>query len=253
MIPLSTLLQGISRVLAGDVEGGDAYLRASVAAAENFSGPHHPIAVAERALVAISRGRWEEAELLAEEARALLREAGLEESTMAGPLVCAVQARVSVHGGDVDAARRQATRAQRLRPWLSYALPYIAAQARLELTRVHLALGDVAGARTVMREVDEILERRPALGAIVTEAAELRNQLTTEARPKGQPSASALTNAELRLLPMLATHLNYRQIAQELYVSHNTVRTQVTSIYRKLDATSRAEAVTRAREGGLLE
>ena len=49
---------------------------------------------------------------------------------------------------DVPAARRQLVNAQRLRHLLTYALPYLAVQARTELTRVHLALADLASART---------------------------------------------------------------------------------------------------------
>jgi LuxR family maltose regulon positive regulatory protein len=252
MIPLTGLLQGVARVLSGDLESGDAFLEDSVAAGEDFSGPHHPIAVAERSLLAIKRADWDQAALLAHEARTLLRDSGLDQSTMAAPLVCAVQARVLLHRGDAEAAREQALCAQRLRPWLSYAIPYVAAQARMELTRVYLALGDAAGARTLMREVDEILEHRPRLGTIVDEAQGLRSQLANE-RHNGSRGASTLTAAELRLLPMIATHLHYREIAQELYLSHNTVRTQSSSIYRKLGVSSRAEAVARAREIGLIE
>jgi LuxR family maltose regulon positive regulatory protein len=53
----------------------------------------------------------------------------------------------------------------------------------------------------------------------------------------------------LRLLP---TRLSLREIGSELYVSQNTVKTHVRSIYRKLAASSRADAVARARELGLL-
>jgi len=49
---------------------------------------------------------------------------------------------------------------------LRYSLPYFAVQARIELARVHLALADLAGARTLMREVDELLRRRPGLGTM---------------------------------------------------------------------------------------
>jgi hypothetical protein len=66
--------------------------------------------------------------------------------------------------GKEPAARRQLANAQRLRHWLTCALPYLAVQARIRLIRVHLALGDLAGAPTLMREVDELLRRRPALG-----------------------------------------------------------------------------------------
>ena len=68
-----------------------------------------------------------------------------------------------------------------------------------------------------------------------------------------QVGASALTVAELRLLPLLSTHLSFPEIAAELFLSRSTVKTQVLSIYRKLGASSRNRAVSRARELGLLE
>jgi LuxR family maltose regulon positive regulatory protein len=52
--------------------------------------------------------------------------------------------------------------------------------------------------------------------------------------------------------PLLATHLTFREIGQRLYLSHNTVRTQAISIYRKLGASSRGQAVQRVQETGLL-
>ena len=65
--------------------------------------------------------------------------------------------------------------------------------------------------------------------------------------------ASTLTAAELRLLPLLTTHLSFREIAARLFVSRNTVKTQAISIYRKLDASSRSEAIERAAELGLVD
>ena len=64
--------------------------------------------------------------------------------------------------------------------------------------------------------------------------------------------ASPLTAAELRLLPYLQTHLTIRDIAERLFVSRNTVNSQVSSIYRKLGVSSRDEAVQRATATGLL-
>ena len=62
-----------------------------------------------------------------------------------------------------------------------------------------------------------------------------------------------LTGAELRLLPLLATHLSLPQIGAELFLSPHTVKSQAISIYRKLGVSSRRQAVTCARESGLLE
>jgi len=59
--------------------------------------------------------------------------------------------------------------------------------------------------------------------------------------------------AELRLLPLLTTHLSFREIAERLYVSRNTVKSQAISVYRKLDASSRSEAIERAVALGLVD
>jgi LuxR family maltose regulon positive regulatory protein len=167
-------------------------------------------------------------------------------------LVCAVQARAALHGGDVPAARQQLVRAQRLRPLLTYVIPHLAVQARIELTRAHLAVADLAGARTLMREIDELLKRRPDLGTLTGEAQALRARLSKERSPS-VPGASSLTAAELRILPLLTTHLSGPEIAAELFVSVHTVKSQQASLYRKLGVASRSEAVARSREVGLLE
>ncbi len=65
-------------------------------------------------------------------------------------------------------------------------------------------------------------------------------------------SAYGLTRAELRTLQYLPTHLSFREIGERLFLSANTVKTQARAVYRKLDATSRAETVQKAREAGLL-
>jgi LuxR family maltose regulon positive regulatory protein len=135
---------------------------------------------------------------------------------------------------------------------MTYAIPHIAVQARIELTRVHIALSDMAGAKTLMREIDGLLRRRPGLGVMADEARALRLTLSME-RGRSIPGASALTTAELRLLPVLTTHLPFPEIAAELLLSPNTVKTQAASLYRRLGVTSRAQAVARARELGLLE
>ena len=54
------------------------------------------------------------------------------------------------------------------------------------------------------------------------------------------------------MLRYLPTDLSGPEIAGELYVSHNTVRTHITHLYGKLGTHTRAEAVARARALGLL-
>jgi LuxR family maltose regulon positive regulatory protein len=63
----------------------------------------------------------------------------------------------------------------------------------------------------------------------------------------------SLTEAERRLLPYLATHLTFPEIASRLFISRNTVKSEAISLYRKLGASSRSEAIERAVDVGLLE
>jgi ATP/maltotriose-dependent transcriptional regulator MalT len=72
-------------------------------------------------------------------------------------------------------------------------------------------------------------------------------------RDSSAPGASSLTGAELRLLPLLSTHLSFPEIAGEFSLSSNTIKSQAMSIYQKLGASSRSQAVARSRELGLLE
>jgi LuxR family maltose regulon positive regulatory protein len=55
------------------------------------------------------------------------------------------------------------------------------------------------------------------------------------------------------LLPLLSTHLSAPEIAEELFLSLHTIKSQMRSIYRKLGVSSRNQAITGARELGLLE
>ena len=69
----------------------------------------------------------------------------------------------------------------------------------------------------------------------------------------GAIGASSLTAAELRLVPLLSTHLTFPQIGERLFISRNTVKSHAISIYQKLGVSSRSEAIERLREIGLVE
>ena len=101
----------------------------------------------------------------------------------------------------------------------------------------------------VLGQIRDILQQRPDLGVLPALAGELQSGL---AKIKAVAvGASSLTAAELRLLPLLSTHLSFREIGERLHLSSNTVKTQAYSVYRKLGVSSRSGAVTRTRELGL--
>jgi LuxR family transcriptional regulator, maltose regulon positive regulatory protein len=245
--PAAQALQGLARVLCGDPEGADAFFEECSSIGEIGSVDTRTALLCERCLLAMARNQWGQAETFAAEARAVLLRARAED-----PFVSAVAARIAVQRGEAPAARRELVTAQRLRHLLTYATPHLAVQARMELIRVHLALADLAGARTLMGEIDEVLRRRPGLGTLVGEVKTLRGRLAAEHGPS-VPGASTLTAAELRLLPLLATHLSVPEIAPELFLSPHTIKSQMKSIYRKLGSSSRTQTVSQARDLGLLE
>jgi LuxR family transcriptional regulator, maltose regulon positive regulatory protein len=248
----SILFLGLAHLMGGEPDQAD--LIFENAAAEGQAGGAAIgacVALAERSLLAISRDAWDLARQYLSEARSVARDAKLEDYPPI-TLLHAVAARMALHDASLPRAREELTRAQRLRPGLTYALPHLAVQARIELARVHLALSDFAAARTLLREADELLSRRPGLGVFARQAGDLRAELS-HARGSAELGASALTAAELRLLPMLSTHLSFPEIAGELFLSRNTIKSEAHAIYRKLGASSRSQAVTRAQKLGLLE
>jgi LuxR family maltose regulon positive regulatory protein len=133
----------------------------------------------------------------------------------------------------------------------TYVAPWFAVSALLELARAYLAISDPTGARLVVREAEQVIRKRPHLGTLTTDLLKMRQQLAGASATL--VGASALTNAELRLLPLLPTYLSFVEIGDRLGISRHTVKTQAMSIYGKVEATSRGEAVERAIELGLLE
>ena len=129
-------------------------------------------------------------------------------------------------------------------------LPYHAVRQRLQLAKVYLAIADLGTVHQLLREID-ILAHRPALGTLVEEVKDFRIGLASSAvsKPAG---ALPLTPAELRLLPYLQTHLTANKIAERLFLSSHTVKTEIKAIYRKLGVSSRNDAVQRATAIGLL-
>ena len=174
------------------------------------------------------------------------------EATVLHVLVHALSSRAALHAGDRDAARQDADRADELALLLTPVLPWLSAIAGLELVRTHAALGDADRGRLALRRVADVLRARPGFAALVQEMEELDARVRALAEPEGR-WATSLTRAELRLLPLLATHLSFREIGQRLFVSRNTVKTQAISIYRKFGVSSRSEAIARAADLGLLD
>ena len=236
--------------LEGDLDRADElFARACDEATAGGVAPFVALIQATRGNVAIERDDWAEAERLAAQAMQIVDEGGFEDYWTSA-LVYAWAARVAVHRGEVEEARDLVLHAARLRPLLTYALPIVSVHALVQLARAYLALADSAGALTALRQINDIRQFRRELGPIMRDVDDLRSKLDLL---KGEMlGASSLTTAELRVLPLLATHLSLAEISQRLFVSRNTIKTQTVSIYRKLGVSTRNETIRRMVEVGLV-
>ncbi len=243
-------LQGVAQLLRGDADLADAtFTHAEALAVDAGAFPVASVAVAERAVAAIERGDWAEADALSARAVTIVRDGHLGDY-MPSALVYAVAARTAAHRGDMAQAQLWLAHATRLRPQLNYAIPFLAVQALVELACTYLSLADASGARMVLREAADVLRLRPDLGVLAERVAGLRT--TLDSFDAGAVGASSLTKAELRLVPLLSTHLSFPEIGERLHISRHTVKTQAVSLYRKLGVSSRSEAIDCLDKIGLL-
>jgi LuxR family maltose regulon positive regulatory protein len=242
--------EGISYLLEDDPDRAYPILARALDVAAHFGAPPlTALILAQQCSAAALRGAWAEITPLAERAVAIVQDGHLDDY-WSSALVYAWAARAALHQGDVAQGRLYLGRASRLRPLLSYLLPVVSLQALFEMAHSYIALADPAGAAAVLTQVRGILQQRPDLGVLPALADRLQARLATiEAHAVGP---TALTAAEMRLLPLLSTHLPVPGIAAELFLSPHTVKSEMRSIYRKLGATTRTQAVTRSRELGLL-
>jgi LuxR family maltose regulon positive regulatory protein len=246
------VLAGIASLLLRDDERAHSLFVDAARLGEGTGSTYAAVvALAEQALIVMGRYEYAAAQDLVEHALSLVDEERLWDYTPTA-ILSAAGAHLALHQGDGERAQSHLANAERLLPQLTYALPHLAVQTRLELASAHLALADARGAEALLREINAIMRHRPDLGVLGDRLTTLRTRLAAIADPSAA-WASSLTVAELRLLPLLTTHLSFREIGERLYVSRNTVKTQAISTYRKLGASSRSEAVTRAAELGLVE
>ena len=204
------------------------------------------------AAVEYELGDIAKAQTLIKRAVDVMREHGLEEHPYAA-FVYILLGRLQSRGGDaaecIAAIERGVGLADRINAW------YMATYGLLVLAELRHR-DNPASARRLIARARAILQDLSAADA-TTRARVERAERVLELRPRrrniGEPAPYwELSERELTVLRLLSSKLTWREIASELYVSLNTVKTHGRSIFRKLGVASRPEAVTRARELGLL-
>ncbi len=207
-------------------------------------------ALAWQGLLALLADDWAGAAPLFERTADLVVLNGLDRLTTSAPSVTVValfhatqgrreQARVSL-----ATARRLTADARRIAPWFTVAGPLLQARAAI-------LLGEGALARTLCVEARTHMTRELS-GTVLTDLLADTEAMLRTIQSEGI-AASAITAAELRVLQFLPSRLTFQQIGEHLFLSQTTVKTHAMSIYRKLGATSRDDAVSRALALGLVE
>jgi LuxR family transcriptional regulator, maltose regulon positive regulatory protein len=234
-----------------DAERADAILADAALESERARATDaRALAAGQRAMLALARGDHGAAAEHAVAARRLVRE-GLLVDYPTSALSLAASARVLLRRGQWEHAREDMLGAELLLGSLG-AMPWLAVETRLELAQAYVALRDADAARELTRDAGRILRRHGSLGVLSSLAARVRREIDA-VRGDGDIAGSGLTAAELRLLPLLATHLSFREIGDRLFVSRNTIKTQAISVYRKLGVSSRSEAIRRADDLGIID
>lgn len=196
--------------------------------------------------VHVLRGDVTGGEQLAQEALAVARAQQLEEHPPSQQVHVALGAALHARG-ELEAAEEEFERAAALAHRGGDRIEN--AHALVWLARVRADQGDLSGARTALDAANSFTTGGSAHQRVV---AALEQELATAPGRRPPPENEALSDAELRVLRLFPSDLSYREMARHLYVSLNTVRTHSQRIRRKLAVSTRAEAVTRARELGLI-
>jgi LuxR family maltose regulon positive regulatory protein len=245
------LFEGMALRLADNRRGARERLETGARRGVALAPVAQALCLAQLALLAIDEGDWDEAESRTAIARAQVDRVGLDDFPLMA-LVFAASAAVHAHTSRPQTSERDARNADRLLPALEAFTPWYGAQCRIALAWAALRLGDTARTQRLLGEAARGLRELPSGTAAHVSLAACREQMALAIAARAS-DAEQLTTAELRVLQFLPTHLSFPEIADELYVSRNTVKTHVRAVYRKLTATSRSEAVEHAREAGLLD
>ena len=200
-------------------------------------------ALARRSLVAGELGRVDQQTLFAGEALKITQERGLEE--VATDVFVAVGASLEAQGKPLEALSSFERAAAIERPT---GRPSLLALALIRQARLLQAMDRREDAAAAIEEARATIDSCADPRMLAQWLAALERPARTR-RPNDD---AALSKRELAILRMLTSTLSERDIGRELYLSHNTIHSHTRSIYRKLGASSRTEALANARELGLV-
>ncbi|MFA9563507.1 MAG: LuxR C-terminal-related transcriptional regulator, partial [Acidimicrobiales bacterium] len=242
---LAALVIGLARAMKGDLDGATPFLEEAGDRRDPSTGAY---ALAELAVVQLTLGKPELAVETADRACKIIAAEGLEDIFIAAT-ADAASALATLATGDERSARTSLRRSVRPMQSAGSAMPMDAMHTHLLLAEVALELGENRVAGTHLEGASQIAAAIADTGIMSDRLAELAGRL-----PPSDDIADEepeFTERELEVITLLPTGLTTREIGEELFLSRNTIKTYLRRIYRKLDASSRDEAVETARQLGL--
>jgi LuxR family transcriptional regulator, maltose regulon positive regulatory protein len=244
-------LEGVARHLAGDRARARELLQEGAHRAAVSAPMFHALCLAQMAILATEEGDHDRGMILSLRAMAQVKRCGLEQCPLMA-LVMAVSAAVRAERGQVDEARLELRHAVALLDEVTDPSPWYGMECRILLARATLRLNGLTAASELLAAAAPALRRTPDAGVLADWFEEARAEVELALAATAEVDWS-LTSAELRVLRYLPSHLSFRQIAERLFVSPNTVKTHARGIYRKLGVSCRGGAVECARDVGLVE
>lgn len=200
------------------------------------------------ALLEMSNGNWEEGERQTDLALADIKELKVGNLLSSGAAQVAAAA-AAAHFGNRGLAFQRLNSLAPLQKVLTDAIPFDAFQIHLIAAETYLVIGDYRAASVHARTAHSRLEQFGDGGIFEQRLEETMRTIESGNEAATSPAdPKALTDRELQVLTMLESPLSLRDIGGELFVSRNTTKTHVASVYRKLGVTTRTAAVARARQ-----
>lgn len=245
---LCSYIHGVSLHLRGDRSGAEDQLVKGARRAGITAPTVEILCLGQLALLALDHGQDDTAALQSERATDMIRHYAAEDYTT-NATVYAVSALTRVKAGDTIGSMHSVESCSRLLDGLDGLSPWFETETRVVLARALILLDDPDKARAQLAIAGKRMDLTPGADVLREWIEAAWAELEVAAATGGR---WPLTAAELRLVHFLPTHLSFKEIADELFVSPNTVKTQAKSIYRKFGVRSRAEAVDCARSAGLL-
>jgi LuxR family maltose regulon positive regulatory protein len=247
---VAALVRGLAGYARGRLAAGQAFEEAARLARADGNRLGLAYALGYRALIAVEAGLPGEATARLEALDALHDDPGVAEHfvSFAGGLA---RAALAEREGRYEAAAAELERAAQLAQRGAGCSEI--AHVEVALARIQWARGRRDDARRLATAARERLApaREPGRVADLLSRLEQRIRVRQPALV-GAASAEPLSDSELAVLRLLSAALSNRQIGEELFISVNTVKTHLKSIYAKLGSSSREQAVGRARELGLI-